>query len=121
MVPEHKAVRERLLDGAAALSLHVTVSSLTADLKRGDPGSRRIAAKRLGWFGTSAAEAVPALIVLLGDVGVREEVVQTLRKIGPEAKAAIPGLGGDGEREFHRRPHKGCVEGNKGLLTEVWV
>ncbi|MCA1443730.1 tetratricopeptide repeat protein [Ensifer sp. IC4062] len=92
--PEHKRVRERLLDGvrAAALPVAVTVSSLTAELKRGDRDSRRIAAKRLGWFGTSAAEAVPALIVLLGDVGLREEVVQTLRKIGPEAKAAIPPL-----------------------------
>ncbi|WP_354316770.1 tetratricopeptide repeat protein [Sinorhizobium fredii] len=92
--PEHKAVRERLLDGvrAAALPLDMTVSSLTAELKLGDPASRRIAAKRLGWFGPAAAEAVPALVVLLEDVRVREEVVQSLRKIGPAAKAAIPAL-----------------------------
>ncbi len=92
--PEHKAVRERLLDGvrAAALPLHLTVSSLTAELKRGDSASRQIAAKRLGWFGPSAAEAVPALVMLLGDSGVRQEVVQSLRKIGPDAKAAIPAL-----------------------------
>jgi len=92
--PEYKRVRERLLDGvrAAALPLDVTVSSLTAELKRGDSASRQIAAKRLGWFGPSAAEAVPALVMLLGDSGVREEVVQTLKKIGPGAKAAIPTL-----------------------------
>ena len=92
--PEHKAVRERLLDGvrAAALPLHLTVSSLTAELKRGDSASRQIAAKRLGWFGPSAAEAVPALVMLLLDSGVRQEVVQSLRKIGPDAKAAIPAL-----------------------------
>ncbi|MEK1853687.1 MAG: adenylate/guanylate cyclase domain-containing protein [Phyllobacterium sp.] len=92
--PEYKTVRERLLDGvrAAALPLDVTVSSLTAELKRGDPISRQIAAKRLGWFGPSASEAVPALVMLLGDGGVREEAVQSLRKIGPEAKAAIPAL-----------------------------
>lgn len=90
--PEYKAVRERLLDGVrlAALPLDVTVSSLTAELKRGDAASRRIAAKRLGWFGPSAAESVPALVMLLEDVEVREEAVQSLRKIGPAAKAAIP-------------------------------
>ncbi|GEC34912.1 adenylate cyclase [Sinorhizobium fredii USDA 205] len=92
--PEHKAVRERLLDGvrAAALPLDMTVSSLTAELKLGDPASRRIAAKRLGWFGPAAAEAVPALVMLLEDVEVREEAVQSLRKIGPGAKAAVPAL-----------------------------
>ncbi|MEI3856250.1 MULTISPECIES: adenylate/guanylate cyclase domain-containing protein [unclassified Ensifer] len=91
---EYKAVRERLLDGvrAAALPPDVTVSSLTAELKRGDPASRQIAAKRLGWFGPAAAESVPALVMLLGDGVVREEAVQSLRKIGPGAKAAIPAL-----------------------------
>ncbi|MCA1369751.1 tetratricopeptide repeat protein [Bradyrhizobium sp. BRP14] len=92
--PEYKRVRERLLDGvrAAALPLDVTVSSLTAELKRDDPASRRIAAKRLGWFGPSAAEAVSALVMLLADSSVREEAVQSLRKIGPGAKAAVPAL-----------------------------
>ncbi|TCN30201.1 adenylate/guanylate cyclase domain-containing protein [Sinorhizobium americanum] len=92
--PEHRRVRERLLDGvrAAALPLDVTVSSLTAELKRDDPAGRRIAAKRLGWFGPSATEAVPVLVMLLGEDGVREEAVQSLRKIGPGAKAAIPAL-----------------------------
>ncbi len=92
--PEYRAVRERLLDGirAAALPLDVTVSSLTAELKRDDPASRRIAAKRLGWLGPSAAEAVSALVMLLADSSVREEAVQSLRKIGPGAKAAVPAL-----------------------------
>ena len=35
---------------------------------------------------------MPALIDLLGDDVLREQVVQTLGKIGPEAKAAIPAL-----------------------------
>ncbi len=92
--PEYKTVREHLLDGvrAAALPLDVTVSSLTVDLKRGNPASRQIAAKRLGWFGRAAAEAVPALVMLLEDGSVREEAVQSLRKIGPGAKPAIPAL-----------------------------
>ncbi len=92
--PEYKTVRERLLDGVrvAALPLDVTVSSLTVELKRSDPASRQIAAKRLGWFGPNAAEAVPALVMLLEDGGVREEAVQSLRKIGPQAKTAIPAL-----------------------------
>jgi len=92
--PEYKRVRERLLDGvrAAALPLDVTVSSLTAELKRDDPASRRIAAKHLGWFGPSAADAVSALVMLLADISVREEAVRSLRKIGPGAKAAVPAL-----------------------------
>ncbi|APG93492.1 adenylate/guanylate cyclase domain-containing protein [Sinorhizobium americanum] len=92
--PEYKRMRERLLDGirVAALPLDVTVSSLTAELKQDDAADRRIAAKRLGWFGPSAAEAVPALVMLLGEDGVREEAVQSLRKIGSGAKAAIPAL-----------------------------
>jgi len=92
--PEYKRVRERLLDGvrAAALPLDVTVSSLAAELKRDDPAGRWIAAKRLGWFGPSAAEAVPALVMLLEDGSVREEAVRSLRKIGPGAKPAIPAL-----------------------------
>ena len=64
----------------------------SAELKRDDPAGRRIATKRLGWFGPSAAEAVPALVMLLEDVEVREEAVQSLRKIGPKAKSAIPAL-----------------------------
>lgn len=83
-----------MLDGlrAAALPLDITVSSLTAELKQDDSNSRQIAAKRLGWFGPAAAEAVPDLIRLLRDGSVREEAVQSLRRIGPEAKAAIPAL-----------------------------
>ena len=83
-----------MLDGvrAAALPLDVTVSSLTAELKRGNTASRQIAAKRLGWFGSAAAVAVPTLVMLLEDGGVREEAVQSLRKIGPQARTAIPAL-----------------------------
>jgi adenylate cyclase len=35
---------------------------------------------------------VPALVELLGDDSLRERVVQSLGKIGPDAKAAIPAL-----------------------------
>jgi hypothetical protein len=35
---------------------------------------------------------VPALVALLPDEHIREQVVQSLGKIGPQAKAAIPAL-----------------------------
>ena len=83
-----------MLDGVrvAALPLAVTVSSLTDELNHGDLVRRQVAARRLGWFGPAAAEAVPDLVKSLGDSGVRQEAVQSLRKIGPEARAAIPAL-----------------------------
>jgi adenylate cyclase len=92
--PEHASVRERLYDGlrVASLPLDVTVSSLLAELKREDPLSRQLTVQRLGWFGPSAAPAVPALIELLGDEDVRVEAVQSLGKIGPSAREAIPAL-----------------------------
>ena len=48
---------------------------------------------RLGWFGPTAAEAVSELVELLKDNGpLRLQVIKTLRKIGPEAAAALPAL-----------------------------
>jgi HEAT repeat protein len=70
----------------------VTVATLITELKSDDPFRRLITVKRLGWFGQSAAPAVPALIAALQDETVREEAVKSLGKIGPEAKAAIPAL-----------------------------
>ena len=91
---EHANVREHLLDGLriAGLPLELTVSTLVDDLKSDDPFQHQLAAKRLGWFGSAAAPAVPALIAALQDETVREEAVKSLGKIGPEAKAAIPAL-----------------------------
>jgi adenylate cyclase len=91
---EHARVRERLKDGVqlAALPLNVTVSSLMAELKQADPVGRQIAIKRLGWFGSAAAEAVPNLVALLDDDIARTDAVKTLGKLGAGAKAAIPAL-----------------------------
>jgi adenylate cyclase len=91
---EHEGVRERLLDGLhiAGLPLEITFSTLMTDMMSDDPFRRRIAAKRLGWFGPAAAPAVPALVAALQDEIVRQEAVKSLGKIGPEAKAAVPAL-----------------------------
>jgi TolB-like protein/tetratricopeptide (TPR) repeat protein len=91
---EHASVRERLNDGVrvAALPLDVTVTSLEAELRTGNPFSRQYAAKRLGWFGPAAAQAVPALVEALKVEYLRREAIAALGKIGPPARAAIPAL-----------------------------
>jgi TolB-like protein/tetratricopeptide (TPR) repeat protein len=91
---EHASVRERLNDGVrvAALPLDVTVASLKAELGTGNPISKLYAAKRLGWFGPAAAQAVPALVEALKVENLRREAIEALGKIGPPARAAIPAL-----------------------------
>jgi TolB-like protein/class 3 adenylate cyclase/Tfp pilus assembly protein PilF len=91
---EHTRLRERLYDGlrVAALPLDVTVSSLQAELGAGNPISQLFAAKRLGWFGPAAAQAVPALVEALKVEYLRREAIEALGKIGPPAQAAIPAL-----------------------------
>ena len=91
---EHASVRERLNDGVriAALPLDVTVTSLEAELETGNPFSQLYAAKRLGWFGPAAAQAVPALVEALKVEYLRREAIEALGKIGPPARAAIPAL-----------------------------
>jgi TolB-like protein/Tfp pilus assembly protein PilF len=91
---EHASVRERLNDGVrvAALPLDVTVASLETDLETDNPFSRQYAAKRLGWFGPQAAQAVPALVEALKVDYLRREAIAALGKIGPPAHAAIPAL-----------------------------
>jgi adenylate cyclase len=91
---EHASVRERLYDGLriAALPLDVTVTSLEAELETGNPFSQQYAAKRLGWFGPAAAQAVPALVEALKVEYLRREAIGALGKIGPLAQAAIPAL-----------------------------
>jgi adenylate cyclase len=91
---EHESVRERLNDGVriAALPLDVTVTSLEATLEAGDPFSQQYAARRLGWFGPAALQAVPALVEALKVEYLRREVIVALGKIGPPARTAIPAL-----------------------------
>ncbi|RWE59374.1 adenylate/guanylate cyclase domain-containing protein [Mesorhizobium sp.] len=91
---EHASVRERLNDGVriAALPLDVTVTSLEAELETGNPFSQQYAAKRLGWFGPAALQAVPALVEALKVEYLRREAIEALGKIGPPAQAAIPAL-----------------------------
>jgi HEAT repeat protein len=74
--------------------LDVTVTSLIADLKRQDPSEQFKTVRTLGWFGPAAAPAVPELIEALGSTSrlVRREATIALGKIGPDAKAAVPGL-----------------------------
>ncbi|MEN6449155.1 MAG: HEAT repeat domain-containing protein [Thermoguttaceae bacterium] len=59
--------------------------------KSADPDYRTAAANALGELGSAG---VPALTELLGDkdAGVRQAAVESLGKIGPEAKTAIPTL-----------------------------
>jgi HEAT repeat protein len=82
-----------LFDGlrVAVLPLDTTVSSLLGELKA---SSQLDVIQTLGWFGPSAAVAVPDLIKALGDEVpyIRVEAAITLGKIGPKAKAAIPAL-----------------------------
>jgi TolB-like protein/class 3 adenylate cyclase/Flp pilus assembly protein TadD len=95
-VVDPQRVRERLHDGLrlAVLPPDITVASLIVELKRkDDPRARVVAVTRLGWFGPSAAEAVPELIELLKDDGpIRLQVINTLGKIGPDAGAAVTAL-----------------------------
>jgi len=91
---EHASVRERLYDGLriAALPLDVTVTSLEAELGTGNPFSQQYAAKRLGWFGPAAVQAVPALVEALKVEHLRRDAIEALGKMGPPARAAIPAL-----------------------------
>jgi TolB-like protein/class 3 adenylate cyclase/Tfp pilus assembly protein PilF len=90
----HQDVRVRLYDGLrlTSLPLEVTVPTLVAQLETGGPFERIAAAKKLGWFGPAASEAVPALIAALNIEYLRQEAVQSLGKIGPAARAAVPSL-----------------------------
>jgi adenylate cyclase len=90
----YRAVRERLFDGLrlASLPSDVTISSLVTTLETGRPFDQIAAARRLGWFGPAAVEAVPALIDALENEYLRKDSVQSLGKIGPLARAAIPAL-----------------------------
>jgi TolB-like protein/Flp pilus assembly protein TadD len=93
---EHERVKERLIDGlrVAVLPLDTTVSSLLGELKVDSRLDRAGVIRTLGWFGPSAAVAVPDLIEALGEERqqIRVEATIALGKIGPEARAAIPAL-----------------------------
>ena len=93
---EDREILDRLFDGLhlAGLPLETTVPSLADTLRHGDLAERRLAVKALGRFGSSAADAVPALIETLGDeiTWMGNDAVIALGKIGPAAEAAIPAL-----------------------------
>lgn len=93
---EHGRIRERLIDGlrVAVLPQSTTVSSLLGELEVATPFDRAATIRTLGWFGPSAAVAVPDLIRALSgeQQQTRVEAANTLGKIGPEARAAIPVL-----------------------------
>ncbi len=89
-------LNERLLDGLnmAALPPEITVQSLRLDLKQQDPSEQVESIRKLGWFGPSAASAVPDLVVALGSSQnkVKREAAISLGKIGPAAQAATAEL-----------------------------
>jgi len=91
-----RKVEERLSNGLAVAGLPdgITVVSLTAKLQQGETPERIEAARFLLATGTMAAEAVPELIVALGDKNeaLRRNAIEVLGRIGPVAKSAIPAL-----------------------------
>jgi TolB-like protein/class 3 adenylate cyclase len=94
--PGARFVEDRLQDGLnlAVLPLDVTVDTLVEQLQGGDTSERKISAEKLGLFGQLAANAVPVLIEALDDPDhqVLGAVLDSLGKIGPASKAAIPAL-----------------------------
>jgi hypothetical protein len=66
---------ERFDDGlrVAALPLDTTIGSLVVELDESDAFRRIFAARRLGWFGPTAAQAVPALIESLKNNSLRQD------------------------------------------------
>ena len=90
---QHAGVWERLYDGlrVAGLPLDVTVASLEKEVRDGNPIARMYATRRVGWFGSAAAPAVPALIEALKDDQTRREAIVALGKIGPAAKRCDSG------------------------------
>jgi TolB-like protein/HEAT repeat protein len=83
-----------LIDGLeiAILPMDITVASLLRESQQGKPLQRVQAVRKLGLFGSMAAEAVPALIDMLNDEAVRSAAIATLGDIGPAAQAAVPAL-----------------------------
>ena len=78
----------------AALPPEVSAVSLADTLANGTARQPFRTARQIGWFGASAAPAVPALIKALSssDGLLRKEAVIALGKIGPEAHEAVPAL-----------------------------
>ena len=90
----YQSVQERLYDG---LHLAASFAGGNCSEPRGrtesndDPAAQVVTVTRLGWFGPTAAEAVPKLVALLREMRpLRLQVIKTLAKIGPEAAAAFP-------------------------------
>jgi TolB-like protein/tetratricopeptide (TPR) repeat protein len=93
---EDHEILKRLVDGLylAALPLETTALSLADTMRHGDLAERRHAVQSLRRLGPAAADAIPALIEMLGDENnwIRKDAAIALGKIGPAAEAAIPAL-----------------------------
>lgn len=81
-------VRAWLVRGLCALGAN-GIRAATLGLKDSDPQVRMQAAYGLGDLGPGAADAVPALILALGDPETGQAVADTLARVGPPAG---PGL-----------------------------
>jgi HEAT repeat protein len=69
-----------------------TVAQWIALLRSGDWDDKQEAVHALGEAGPAAAEAVPALIALLGQKDLGADAATALGKIGPAAKEAVKAL-----------------------------
>ena len=107
--PQDPAVVSRLLVALTNRSSHVRYTALTALspcgskvgvvtlaklLSDSNDQTRALAARVLDNTGTERREAIPELIVALGDNATRSTAAEVLGRIGPEAKPAVPALRG---------------------------
>ena len=92
---ETDQIVDGLIDGLklATVPPDITVDRLLLELQQETPLARLNTIRTLGFFGSKAVAAVPALIELLSDeTPIRREAIATLGKIGPAAEAAVPAL-----------------------------
>ncbi|MDB6033665.1 MAG: polymerase, sigma-24 subunit, subfamily [Verrucomicrobiales bacterium] len=89
----HRAFNAKGIEAATFLIQQLDQNRQVPD----DPGAkenRLKAVEFLGWMGSSATNAIPALIKALedGERDVRQAAAHSLGRIGPEAKSAVPAL-----------------------------
>ena len=76
------------------LDIHPYLEALTIALTDADSRVRGLSAQAVGYIGSDASSAVPALIALLvnRDEGSRNSACLGLAGIGPNSRAALPAL-----------------------------